>query len=145
MADASNIQLDLDALAPKGAVINIKDKHIEVQPLELDTYSELLDLSSELSQLKTDEQDPKVVMPIYRKLKDAIDKIIPELADEKLNLAQIIAVFNLLVTANSPEDKTIEELKARGIELKKEGEGDPKASTSSEQSASSSEPTQPTE
>jgi hypothetical protein len=142
--EQSNIALDLDALAPKAAQIVLGGKALAVPALELPDYAKLLDISSDLTELK-DQTDPAKVMPVYNKIRELIDTLIPDIKDQKLNLAQLTAIFNMLVTINSPEDKTVKELAKRGIELKKNGNSDPKDLTSSEPSQSSSEATPATE
>ena len=142
----SPVALDLDALAPKAAQISFKGKTIEVRALDLPDYAAFIELYNILSSLKADESDPTVVMPIYEKIRALVDTTIPELKEEKLTLPQLLAVFNLLIAANSASDKALMELADRGIEVKGGDEnGDPKDSISSEPSPSSLEATPATE
>lgn len=131
MTTDSLTTLDLDVLAPAGAVIKYKGQNINVPPLDVSDYSVLIELQRQMNGINNDNSDdPKVVMPMYEKMREFLDNLVPELKGEKLNLNQIMAVFNLITTANSPTDKAIEELKAQGIELKG-GNTDPKGLTSS--------------
>jgi hypothetical protein len=130
----SSVDLDLDALQPKAVNINFKGKTISVDPLPLEQYAELIEISSEVVGAQGND-DPKLVMPLYRKLKELIDKVIPDFVDVTLNPQQILAVYELLTKLNTPEDKALAELKAQGVEMTSGGDGSPKAeaSISSEQ------------
>ena len=114
------VDLDLDALAPKVVRINYKNKTIEVNPLELPQYAKLLDLAQMLSAFKG---DPKVedITNVYEKIGALIKEVIPDLADETLNQAQLTALFNLLCELNTPQDKALEELKKQGVNLHSNG------------------------
>jgi len=125
----TGVDLDLDALAPKQVQIKYKGKTIKVNPLNLEMFSKLYDLSSEMSKIKK-IADPKEILDIYGRIEAFVKEAMPEFKDEKLNNLQLTALFDLLSKLNTPQDKALAELKKRGIELKKGGNSDPKASTS---------------
>lgn len=143
----SPVSLDLDALQPAAAEIKLGGNTISVRPLDVPDYAKLIDLYNSMGNLKEDETDPEKLVPIYDKMRGLINEIIPELANHSLSLQQLLAVFNLLIDANSPQDKALAELAKRGITVKSESDGnsDPKVSTSPEPSPGSSEATPATE
>lgn len=132
MQDTNGVDLDLDALEPKIVQINYKGQLIRVNPLTLTQYSKLVTLSSDIVDAQKAE-DPKVMTELIGRVKELINEAIPELADKELNPQQVLAIYKLIVQLSSPEDKAIKQLEQNGITLKSEGDGDPKASTSSGQ------------
>jgi len=132
--DKTGVELDLDALSPKSVKINYKEKVIEIQPLNLELFSKLYDLASEVSKIdKINQDDPQRVIDIYTRVEKIVKEAIPELVEESLNSIQLTALFELLVKINTPQDKAIDELNKRGITINKGSDSDPKDLTSQEQ------------
>lgn len=129
MTTKTEVDLDLDALAPKPVQIKYKDKLILVNPLSLEQFAKYFELAELMSKLK-DSKDTKAIIEAIEKVGEYIKTVIPDLADETLNQMQITAIFSVLGDLNQTQDKALAELKKRGIELKKGVPKAPKASTS---------------
>ena len=128
----TNVDLDLDALAPADIAINYKGKHIKVLPLELEQFAKYYDLAEIMSKAST-KTNTKELIADLKQVTEFVKEVIPELKDEHLNQVQVTALFSLLGDLNSTQDKALAELKKRGIELKKGAQKKPtprKASTS---------------
>lgn len=115
--EKTNVDLDLDALAPKQIQINYQNKLIKINPLTLEQFGKLYDVAADMQDIKDDRSKLKTVMVDVEAL---IKDVIPELKEEKLNQIQLTALINLLSELSTPEDKALTELKKRGIELKKD-------------------------
>lgn len=122
---AKGIDLDLDVLQPKAGRINYKGSTYTIEPLSLEKYSKLLQLSNELGQFKGSD-NPDEIVAIYEKIRTFINVVLPEMTDLTLNTNQINALFSLIAKMNTPEDPALAELKKQGIEVKSGGSGDPK-------------------
>ena len=118
MDNRSSVDLDLDALAPKQVQIKYKNKAFLVNPLTLEQFAKLYDLSSDMSKIK-DNANIKELTAMFSRIETLVKEAIPELKDELLNQPQLTALINLLSTLNTPQDKALAELKKRGINLKK--------------------------
>ncbi len=130
VTDKTDVELDLDALAPPSVKINFKSKAISVTPPTLEQYAKVIDFSEQLSNLK--DNDFTTVANVYKNIEDFVKEVIPELKDEVLNFAQLSSLFKLLAQVGSPTDKALEKLKEQGINLK--ADESPKDSASSEPS-----------
>lgn len=132
MTDTSNIQLDLDALAPKEVQINYKGKLIPVPSPTLEQFAKIMSVSAEMRGIANLKDDVSQVVPIYDKALAIIREVVPAFQDENLNYMQIMALFKLLGDLAAPDDdKAIAELKNRGIDLAgAEASTSPKASAS---------------
>lgn len=122
---AKGIDLDLDVLQPKAGRINYKGSTYTIEPLSLEKYSKLLQLSNELGKFKGSD-NPDEIVAIYEKIRAFINVVLPEMTDLTLNTNQITALFSLIAKMNTPEDPALAELKKQGIEVKSGGSGDPK-------------------
>lgn len=126
MADTTNnIDLDLDALSPAQVNISYKERIIAVEPPNLEQFSKIYALGTELSKLDQATAQDADILPIYSRVKSLIDECVPDLAQDNLNPLQLMSVFRLLADLATPQDKALKELADRGISLK--GAADPKA------------------
>lgn len=143
----SGLTLDLNTLAPKAAEIDYKDKKFSVPPLDIPDFARLMDLKEQFSKInEVDIMKKDVIIPVYTAIKEFVNGLIPELEKERLTLQQLMVILNFINAVNTPDDKALAELKARGIEVTKEEPSDPKdLSTLSEPLLNSSESTKDTE
>lgn len=126
----SDIDLDLDALAPPKVNIKYNGKTIEVHPLELEQFAKYYELAQEMAKTKQSDSVTKITATL-KKVEAFVREVIPDLEGQTLNQVQVTAIFGLLGELNQTQDKALEELKKRGIELKKGAQKPkPKASTS---------------
>lgn len=115
-----SIALDLDALAPKDVDILFKGKTISVQPPDFEAYAKISEVGVEMNNLDG-ETDIAKISPVYQKAVDMIKELIPELAEEKLNFAQVLSLYKFLAELAAPkDDATMEALKEHGVDLKSE-------------------------
>ena len=96
--DKTNIDLDLDALAPANVQINFKGKTVKVTPPTLEQYVKVMDLAEAMNGVTDKAKNYKEVINIYGQIKEFIYECIPDLKDEPLNIAQITSLFELLST-----------------------------------------------
>jgi uncharacterized UPF0160 family protein len=140
MNEQSDIQLDLDALAPKQVQIKFSDQTIKINPPTLQQFAKIVDFTDKLEAIsKTDNMAQTTA--VYSDIEAYIKELIPELKDAVLNMAQILALYKLLVDLGSPTDKAMEKLMSMGVSL---DNSIPKVSTSSESLLDSPDTTPPT-
>ena len=103
--------LDLNALMPQPRRIKLGEVEIEIQPPKTQDILKLGTLGQKLQNLEdlTDEQ----VDELTQKLREAIDRVVPELQGHELNTAQLMALLNLIIEMAMPPEA--EALAAKGI------------------------------
>lgn len=134
----SDIQLDLDALAPPTVQLSYKGKTIEVTTPDVKNYAKIIDFSTQMQQIEKTEtsSDFTKVADVYAQIEELIKELIPGLKDETLNFAQLSALFKMLAEIGSPTDQAVEKLKAQGVNIQ-ESKDSPKVSASQKPSVAS--------
>jgi hypothetical protein len=128
----NEIDLDLNALAPKSVRILYEDRQIMVAPFDLPTFAKFYSLSNEMQGLETTPADSRAdkVVEMYGRMDAFIKESIPDFAGVPLNQVQLIAIFQLLGKINTPTDKALAALEKRDVQFTAGGAGDPKDLTS---------------
>lgn len=109
--------LDLDTLVKPSKKVKINGEIIEIEPPELEQLLKLSKLGGEIQKQQTGKKmsEEEAVAAIGR-LREAFTELVPALKDKKpLNVDQLLALLNMVVTIAMPNDVT--ELEKRGIKL----------------------------
>ncbi len=118
--NTNDVELDLDALAPKGAKIQFKGQQIQVEPPTVEQYILLTEYSQEIKTLQ-DEGKVAETAPVYTKVKEIIVAAIPQLADTNLGIFQIPGLVGLLLKLGQPTgDKATAELAKHGVTMRQD-------------------------
>lgn len=118
--EKNNFDLDLDTLSKPSKIIKIEGKGVEIKAPSLEDLIELAKLGGELQQLKSDqaqgaEMDIDQVESAITKLRQGFAKLVPELAQFKLNIEQLLALLDFVIAMAQPND--VAELEKRGISM----------------------------
>lgn len=112
----NNFDLDLDTLSAAKKTVKIGGKVIEINPPALEDLIELAKLGGKLQKYQSGQvADAEELGAVMDELKSGITNLVPELAEHKLNLEQLLALIDLLVDSAQPKDA--KELEKRGIKL----------------------------
>lgn len=105
--------LDLDALVPAPAKVKFGGQTIEIQPPKTGDFLQLGYLGQ---RLKDGEALPREALDkIINDLTAHIHKMVPELGEAELSVAQLLGLVTLISNMGIPPDST--ELKERGISV----------------------------
>lgn len=115
-----NYDLDLDTLAKPSKVIKIQGDAVEIKAPSLEDLIALSKLGGELQHLKSGSTDPKdmdiaQVEEAITKLRKGFADLVPELANYKLNIEQLLALLDFVIAMAQPND--VAELEKRGISM----------------------------
>lgn len=113
----ANFDLDLDTLSADKKRVKINGQGIEIAPPALEDLIDLAKLGGKLQKIQGTGQatDPEEMIQLMDDLKSGLVNLVPELKDHKLNLEQLLALIDLLVSSAQPADA--KELEKRGIKL----------------------------
>lgn len=104
-------KLDLDALAPKPAVITFNGREITVPPPTTDVVLKMIYLGKQINgggSLPKDELQALMDETYFY-----ISKAIPDLSETALSPKQLMAIINMLVDMGMPPDK--KEMENKGV------------------------------
>ena len=140
--NGSTVDLDLDALVQESKRVRIGGQIIEIQPPDLEELMRVAKLGglmqdaqrgTFISARKMTDAEKKAnpdyhenggytkkiggeeAVDAFAKLRSAFTKFIPDLKDIKLNIEQLFALINLVMTMAAPE--SLKELEKEGIKL----------------------------
>lgn len=103
--------VDLDALSPQSAIIRYDNQDIEIPPPKTGDIIRLGTLAGKLGE--SDKMSDDELNRAVEDLTQQIYKIIPDLKDKLLNLAQIQKLVSIISDMATPPESL--ELKERGI------------------------------
>lgn len=107
----SNIDLDLDALAPSPRKVNFGGQVIEVKPPRMRDLIPLLAVGKKLTD--AEGLQPEEAAALETRITATLQAIVPELAGKDLTLPQMLGLLNLIVDMGMPADSKA--LQERGI------------------------------
>jgi len=116
----TNYDLDLDTLAKPSKTIKIEGKAVEIKAPSLEDLISLSKLGGELQHLKSGSTDAKdmdieQVEEAITKLRKGFADLVPELAQFKMNIEQLLALLDFVIKMAQPND--VAELEKRGISM----------------------------
>ncbi len=101
MSDAPEI-VDLDALVPKSVTIKLGDKDIEIKPPKTADILRLGVLGQEME--KISEMDDAQLEKLVADITAQLVKVIPEIGDYQLNMAQLLKLVQIVSEMGVPPD-----------------------------------------
>lgn len=101
----SEVDLDLDALAPDTKKVKLNGRVIEVAPPKFKTLLEILKLADKFG--KGQELDQNETVKALESLRNALVPIVPALSEDDfdLSLVQMMTLIEFVVSMTSPTDQ----------------------------------------
>lgn len=92
--------LDLDALLPEQGEVKLNGKTILVNPPKMKDYLRLVELR-DIGSKATTEDD---IILTLKKMTEFLEKLVPEVREEELNLIQVNALVEFIFQMATPEE-----------------------------------------
>lgn len=109
----SDFELDLDALSSAGRKVRFGGKIITVDQPTTEQMFELITIGSKLESQTANNYDPEQLKGFMGKAADICGTLSPDLKDQKLNMAQTLALIQFVVGMTQTEQ--MKHLKEKGI------------------------------
>lgn len=115
--DEQNLyDLDLDTLVKPSKKVRIDGQIIEIKPPALEELLKLSKLGGAIQKRQTGEKmSEEDAVAAINDLRAAFGELVPELAGKALNVEQLLALLDMVVSLAMPSD--VSELEKRGIKL----------------------------
>lgn len=114
--DNSTYDLDLDTLVKPSKKIRLAGEAITINPPSLEELLKLSKLGGQIQKRQTGEKmTEEEAVEAINSLRDAFAELVPELKGKPLNVEQLLALLDLVVSMAMPSD--VSELEKRGIKL----------------------------
>jgi len=117
-----NVDLDLDALAPKPKTIKFDGKEIVVEQPSMRQVAKLMlfgqkyqEAMTNINTTETDDQKEQKMEELLNNLTIALKEIIVELKDAMLSSGQVLALMGIIFDMINPEQ--YKELEKKGIKV----------------------------
>ena len=117
-----NVDLDLDALAPKPKTIKFNGKEIVVEQPSMRQVAKLMlfgqkyqEAMTNINTTETDDQKEQKMEELLNNLTIALKEIIVELKDAMLSSGQVLALMGIIFDMINPEQ--YKELEKKGIKV----------------------------
>ena len=117
-----NVDLDLDALAPKPKTIKFNGKEIVVEQPSMRQVAKLMlfgqkyqEAMTNINTTETDDQKEQKMEELLNNLTIALKEIIVELKDAMLSSGQVLALMGIIFDMVNPEQ--YKELEKKGIKV----------------------------
>jgi hypothetical protein len=94
--------IDLDALQPKPVTIKLGEQEIEIQPPKTADVLRLGVLGQQME--KINEMDDAGLDKLVQDITDQLKKVIPEIGDRTLNMAQLLKLVEIVSEMGVPPD-----------------------------------------
>lgn len=108
--------LDLDTLVKPSKKIKLAGEAITINPPSLEELLKLSKLGGQIQKRQTGEKmTEEEAVEAINSLRDAFAELVPELKGKPLNVEQLLALLDLVVSMAMPSD--VSELEKRGIKL----------------------------
>lgn len=108
--------LDLDTLVKPSKKIKLAGEAITINPPSLEELLKLSKLGGQIQKKQTGEKmTEEEAVEAINSLRDAFAELVPELKGKPLNVEQLLALLDLVVSMAMPSD--VSELEKRGIKL----------------------------
>jgi len=108
--------LDLDTLVKPSKKIRLAGEAITINPPSLEELLKLSKLGGQIQKKQTGEKmTEEEAVEAINSLRDAFAELVPELKGKPLNVEQLLALLDLVVSMAMPSD--VSELEKRGIKL----------------------------
>lgn len=108
--------LDLDTLVKPSKTIKLAGEAITINPPSLEELLKLSKLGGQIQKRQTgDKMTEEEAVDAINSLRDAFAELVPELKGKPLNVEQLLALLDLVVSMAMPSD--VSELEKRGIKL----------------------------
>lgn len=108
--------LDLDTLVKPSKTIKLAGEAITINPPSLEELLKLSKLGGQIQKRQTGEKmTEEEAVEAINSLRDAFADLVPELKGKPLNVEQLLALLDLVVSMAMPSD--VSELEKRGIKL----------------------------
>lgn len=114
--EQTTYDLDLDTLVKPSKKIKFGGEVIEIKPPALEELLKLSKLGGQIQKRQSGEKmSEEEAVEAINSLRDAFAELVPELKGKPLNVEQLLALLDLVVSLAMPSDVT--ELEKRGIKL----------------------------
>lgn len=114
--ETSAYDLDLDTLVKPSKKIKLAGEAITINPPSLEELLKLSKLGGQIQKRQTGEKmTEEEAVEAINSLRDAFAELVPELKGKPLNVEQLLALLDLVVSMAMPSD--VSELEKRGIKL----------------------------
>lgn len=108
--------LDLDTLVKPSKTIKLAGEAITINPPSLEELLKLSKLGGQIQKRQTGKtMTEEEAVEAINSLRDAFAELVPELKGKPLNVEQLLALLDLVVSMAMPSD--VSELEKRGIKL----------------------------
>ena len=116
VTDSSTYDLDLDTLVKPSKRIKLGGEAIEIQPPSLEELLKLSKLGGAIQKRQAGEKmSEEEAVEAINNLRAAFADLIPALKGKALNVEQLLALLDMVVSMAMPSD--VSELEKRGIKL----------------------------
>lgn len=117
---SKKFQVNLDALAPESGEATIDGKTYEVKPPTTGQMVKLIStFQSFQSVMENNESTDEEIDNTANKLVDIVRKIVPELAEKKLEFSQLIGIASMIAEMSMPQTEELTKRKITPNEVKK--------------------------